>query len=278
MGWTNSVPIFHNDITFILQPEIPHNVLSFINDIGIKGPKDWKIVNGKPTKHPADPNIHLALWEFFELLNRVLQRMKYCGGTFSGHKLVLCAPTFKILVVDTLYIAVGYYLCQCTSDNCKEHHYNCFGSITLNDREARFSQPKLELYGLYRALQALQMYLIGVRNLIIKVDACYIKGMLQNPNIQPSASMNCWIMAILMFHFELVHVKGTFYGPNGLLQCSPQPGDLPADNSNSSVYEDWIDHLHGFIHQVQLPLLLLCQFPQLPIAYLLWLSMIVHIL
>jgi hypothetical protein len=24
MGWTNSVPIFHNDITFILQAEIPH--------------------------------------------------------------------------------------------------------------------------------------------------------------------------------------------------------------------------------------------------------------
>ena len=24
MGWTNSVPIFHDDITHILQPEIPH--------------------------------------------------------------------------------------------------------------------------------------------------------------------------------------------------------------------------------------------------------------
>ncbi|KNZ76626.1 hypothetical protein J132_09371 [Termitomyces sp. J132] len=97
MGRTNSVPIFHDDITFILQPEIPHNVLSFINDVSTKGPKDWKIVNGKPAKHPANLNICLALWEFFELLNRILQQMKYCGGTFSGHKLVLCAPTFKIL-------------------------------------------------------------------------------------------------------------------------------------------------------------------------------------
>ena len=24
MGWTNSVPIFHDDVTHILQPEIPH--------------------------------------------------------------------------------------------------------------------------------------------------------------------------------------------------------------------------------------------------------------
>ncbi|KNZ74850.1 hypothetical protein J132_05951 [Termitomyces sp. J132] len=153
MGWTNSVPIFHNDITFILQPEIPHNVLSFIDDVGAKGPKDWKIVNGKTAKHPTNPNICLALWEFFELLNRVLQWMKYCGGTFSGHKLVLCTPTFKILAVDTSCIAVGYYLCQCTSNNRKECCYNRFGLIMLNDREARFSQPKLELYGLYRVLQ-----------------------------------------------------------------------------------------------------------------------------
>ncbi|KNZ74496.1 hypothetical protein J132_06626 [Termitomyces sp. J132] len=97
MGWTNSVLIFHDDITFILQPEILHNILSFINDVGAKGPKDWKIVNGKPTKHPAKTNVHLALWEFFELLNRILQQMKYCGSTFSDHKLVLCTPTFKIL-------------------------------------------------------------------------------------------------------------------------------------------------------------------------------------
>ena len=50
-----------------------------------------------PAKHSDNPDICLALWEFFELLNRVLQWMKYSGGTFSGHKLVLCTPTFKIL-------------------------------------------------------------------------------------------------------------------------------------------------------------------------------------
>ncbi|KAG5726825.1 hypothetical protein E4T56_gene594 [Termitomyces sp. T112] len=45
MGWANSVPIFHNDITFILQPETPYNVLSFIDDVGTKGPKDWRIID-----------------------------------------------------------------------------------------------------------------------------------------------------------------------------------------------------------------------------------------
>ncbi|KAG5348581.1 hypothetical protein C0989_009671, partial [Termitomyces sp. Mn162] len=70
--------------------------------------------------------------------------------------------------------------------------------------------------------------------------------------------MNRWIMVILMFHFELVHVKGTFHGPDGLSWCPPQPDDPPVDDSDNSVYEDWIDHLHGFIHWVQLPLPLLC--------------------
>ncbi|KNZ80718.1 hypothetical protein J132_04692, partial [Termitomyces sp. J132] len=122
-----------------------------------------------------------------------------------------------------------------------------------NDRESQFSQPKLELHG----LQALQMYLIGVRNLIIEVDTHNIKGILTNPDIHPSASMNHWIMAILMFHFELIHVKGTFHGPNGLSQDPLQPSDPPPDDSNNSVYEDWINQLHGFIHQVQLLLPLL---------------------
>ena len=35
IGWTNSVPIFHEDVTFILQPEIPHTTIPYIDDIPI---------------------------------------------------------------------------------------------------------------------------------------------------------------------------------------------------------------------------------------------------
>ncbi|KNZ82363.1 hypothetical protein J132_00178 [Termitomyces sp. J132] len=97
MGWTNSVPIFHNEINFILQPEIPYNILSFIDNIGTQGPKDWKLIDGIPTKHPTNPNICLVLWGFFKLLNCILQCMKYYSGMFSGHKLVICTAKFKIL-------------------------------------------------------------------------------------------------------------------------------------------------------------------------------------
>jgi hypothetical protein len=152
-----------------------------------------------------------------------------------------------ILSVDTSYIAVGYILSQCDPDNPKLRYHSRFGSITLNEREARFSQPKLELYGLYRALRALKLHLIGIRNLIIEVDAKYIKGMLTNPDIAPSASINRWIVSILMFHFTLVHVPGAHHGPDGLSRRRPQPGD---EQEPEDDFEDWIDKVNGFIHMI----------------------------
>ena len=39
MGWTNSVPIFHDDVTHILQPEIPDTTVPYIDDVPIRGPE-----------------------------------------------------------------------------------------------------------------------------------------------------------------------------------------------------------------------------------------------
>ncbi len=38
MGWTNSVPIFHDDVTYILQPEIPHTTIPYIDNVPICSP------------------------------------------------------------------------------------------------------------------------------------------------------------------------------------------------------------------------------------------------
>ncbi len=35
MGWTNSIPIFHDDVTFILQPEIPEFTIPYIDDVPV---------------------------------------------------------------------------------------------------------------------------------------------------------------------------------------------------------------------------------------------------
>lgn len=352
MGWTNSVPIFHDDVTYILRPEIPQVTQPYIDDVPVRGPATrYVLPSGEEERIPQNPGIRRFVWEHFQDLNRICQRMKYSGGTFSGYKSFLCAPEITvlghrctingrlpdesrvikvtnwapcpdlsdvrafvgtvglcrmfirnfasrahhlvkltrkgadfefgdvqlsamndlkdalvnspalrpinytsgasvILSVDTSYIAVGFLLAQCDLENPKLRYYAKFGSITLNEREARFSQPKLELYGLYRTLRALKLILLGVRNLVVEVDAAYIKGMLRNPDLAPSASINRWIVSILMFHFTLVHVPGTHHGPDGLSRRRPQPGDVPEPDDD---FEDWVDQVNGFMHFINVP-------------------------
>ncbi len=157
-----------------------------------------------------------------------------------------------ILTVDMSTIAVGFYLCQADAENPQKCYYACFGLIPLNDREWHFSQPKLELYRLFCALRTYKIFIIRVQNLIVEVDARYIKGMLNNPNIAPSASINRWIISILTFHFELRHIPGTQHGPDGLSQHPPQPSDL-SDEENLEDFDDWVDNLYRFIHLLNPP-------------------------
>jgi hypothetical protein len=111
-----------------------------------------------------------------------------------------------IFAVDTSKYAVGIVLLQI--DELGKRRPARYGSIPLNEVEANYSQPKLELYGLYRALRAFRLHLVGVRNLIVEVDAKYIKGMLNAPDLLPNAAMNRWIQGIMMFDFTLKHVSG----------------------------------------------------------------------
>jgi hypothetical protein len=98
MGWTNSVPIFHDDVTEILQPEIPHVTQPYIDDVPVRGPATRYILpDGEPETIPENSGIRCFVWEHFQDVNRVVQRMKYSGGTFSGYKTKLCAPEITVL-------------------------------------------------------------------------------------------------------------------------------------------------------------------------------------
>ena len=352
MGWTNSVPIFHDDVTYILQEEIPDYTVPYVDDVPLRGPETvYKRSDGTYETIAGNSGIRRFVWEHFKNVNRILNRMRYAGGTFSGPKAVIIdddlviighrctsvgrlpddervrvvrnwskfetlsdvraflgtigvarifiknfakranalvhltrkdvpfefgeeqwkavedlrealleSPALRpidyeseapvILGVDTSSIAVGYLLCQQDLENPKIRYYNRFGSITLNDRESRFSQPKLELYGLFRALRALKFWLIGLRPFIVELDARYVKGMLLNPDLEPSAAINRWIMAILMFRFEIVHVPGERHAPDGLSRRPRQPGDPEPEDDG---FDDWIDRVHGLLHLVNHP-------------------------
>ena len=98
MGWTNSVPIFHDDVTYILQPEIPDLTIPYIDDVPVKGPSScYMTEDGSYETIPENPGIRRFVWEHFANLNRIVQRMKYTGGTFSGIKLALCVPKFWVI-------------------------------------------------------------------------------------------------------------------------------------------------------------------------------------
>jgi hypothetical protein len=98
MGWTNLVPILHDDVTYILQPEIPHITIPYIDDTPVKGLKsEYHTIGGSYKTIPENTVIRCFVWEHFENLNRVVQRMKYCSGMFSGPKLFLCDPEIIIL-------------------------------------------------------------------------------------------------------------------------------------------------------------------------------------
>ncbi len=327
MGWTNSVPIFHDDVNYILREEVPEFTMPYIDDVPVRGPVTrYQAEDGTYETLPDNPGIRRFVWEHMQNVNRILQRMKYSGGTFSGFKSVLCAaeitvvghlcsfegrkPTPErikvienwgpcknvsdvraflgtagllrifipnygarvkhiakllrdkvewewgpqqeesmrlikeglrvvtclrsidyegqgsvVLAVDTSYKAVGYYIYQQDIEDLKKKYYARFGSIPLNDREARFSQPKRELFGLMRALHACRHWLIGVRKLVVETDASYIKGMLGNPDLMPNATINRWIDNVKMFHFIIVHKAGATFGPDGLSRRPYYAGD-----------------------------------------------------
>jgi hypothetical protein len=77
--WTDvplHVPIFHDDVTFILQAEIPHVTILYINNVPIKGPTTtYRNVDDSYKTIPENPGICRFVWEHFENLNRVVQRM-----------------------------------------------------------------------------------------------------------------------------------------------------------------------------------------------------------
>lgn len=343
MGWTNSVPIFHDDVTYILRDEVPEFTRPYIDDVPIRGPATryelpgggYEVIKGQD----PETGIRRFVWEHMQAVNRILQRIKYAGATFSGFKSKLCAeeimvvghrctyegrkpetdrvgvidrwgpckdvsgvraflgtvgvlrnfikdfsamaqpiqkltrkheefswgpeqdasmaqlkaavkvcpalksldyswPTPIVLAVDTSYIAVGFYLYQVDPEDSSKKYYARFDSITLTKTEAAYHQPKRELYGLKRALEACSYWLFGCRNLIVETDAKYLKGMLSHPKDQPNATCTRWVDEIIRYHFDLVHKPGATFGPDGLSRRELMPGDPVHINKDEGVDDD----------------------------------------
>ena len=149
-----------------------------------------------------------------------------------------------VLSVDSSKIGVGFILSQIDEQGKKRPAR--YGSIPFNDRESNYSQPKLELYGLFRALRAYRYFLYGAKNLHVEVDAKYIKGMLNQPDIQPNATMNRWVQGVLLFHFKLIHIPATqFKGPDALSRREPTQDEVQEVQES----DDWLDDIVLYTNQ-----------------------------
>ena len=73
-------------------------MIPYIDDVLVKGPMTrYMQVDGTYETIPENSGIRRFMWEHFQTLNRIVQWMKYTGGTFLGHKLQLCMETFWVI-------------------------------------------------------------------------------------------------------------------------------------------------------------------------------------
>lgn len=153
-----------------------------------------------------------------------------------------------ILAVDSSLLAAGWIIWQ-EDINGKRHPVR-YGSRVWKPHESRYGQAKLELFGLLVALKATRAYTIGLKHLVVELDAEYVKGMINNPETIPNATLNRWIAIIRLFDIELRHVPADKHkGPDGLSRKAPDPSESTDDD-----LDDWIEQqLEHFFVDYKVP-------------------------
>jgi hypothetical protein len=97
-GSTNTVAIFHSDVTFILEPEIPSVAKPFLDDTAIQGPtSQYETPDGGYEMIPKNAGIRRFIWEHLNDIHRVIHRLGHAGATVSAPKLFIAAPEVLIL-------------------------------------------------------------------------------------------------------------------------------------------------------------------------------------
>lgn len=141
-----------------------------------------------------------------------------------------------IVAVDSCTNGAGWVMYQQLQ---KEKHPTLFGSCTFSEVESRYSQPKCELYGVFRALKDLQHRIWGV-HFRLEVDAKFLKEMIKSPDL-PNAPMTRWVTYLSLFDFEICHVPAEKHkAPDGLSRRRRAPEDSGEEDAN-----EYLDKIMG---------------------------------
>jgi hypothetical protein len=103
-GLTNAMAIFHGDVTFILEPEIPNIAKPFLDDTMVMGPRShYETPEGGYKTTLNNPGIRSFVQEHLSDVHWVLHRLGYTGATVSAKKIFLAVPEVIILSHKCMY-------------------------------------------------------------------------------------------------------------------------------------------------------------------------------
>ena len=165
-----------------------------------------------------------------------------------------CDMSFSHTPLPGLWIQTWGHLCSWHIHNCSwiylviegddgKRYLNQFGLISLTEVKSHYSHSKLELYGLFHTLHTVHVFIFGVANFTVDINAKYIKRMINNLDLQPNTTINCWITSILLFSFHLIHTPASHHTrADGLSHYSPSE-DNPLQEDD---FKDWLDRAYSF--------------------------------
>jgi hypothetical protein len=96
-GATNTVAVFHGDITFILTPKIPNVAKPFLDNIAVKGPASCYKTEGGYETIPENTRIWCFIWEHLNDVHCILHCLEHTGATASTSKLFIATPEVIVL-------------------------------------------------------------------------------------------------------------------------------------------------------------------------------------
>lgn len=102
-----------------------------------------------------------------------------------------------------------------------------FDSVGFSDRESNYSQPKLELCGIMKAMKKTRSYLYGT-HFTLECDPSAIREMINAPDV-PSAPMTRWLAYIHLFDFTFRHVPANDHWLPDILSREGAPEVEDAD-------------------------------------------------
>lgn len=177
-----------------------------------------------------------AAWNWTQECKNAFEKLKQkVGQDILLRRLIYGEGAGEIIVaVDSSMYAVGVALFQVdTGGGRRPVRYE---SITFTPTESRYSQPKLELAGVTKALKKLQ-HLVWGQHFVLEVDALYLKEMIMAPEL-PNLPMTRWLNFIQLFDFELWHVPAARHLlPDGLSRVTRDDGDSDAESVEEMIQD-----------------------------------------